>query len=70
MQTLADDTLRGRVMGAYSLTLFGLMPLGSLAMGTLAERIGEPWTVGLGATALLACSLTIHLADPALRKIE
>ena len=68
VQMLADDALRGRVMGAYSLTFFGLMPLGSLAMGTLAEHIGEPLTVGLGAAVLLACAVTIHLAYPALRK--
>jgi MFS family permease len=69
VQTLADDALRGRVMSAYSLTFFGLMPLGSLAMGTLAERIGEPWTVGLGAAALLAGVAAIHLAHPALRAL-
>jgi MFS family permease len=70
VQTLAEDALRGRVMGAYSLTFFGLMPLGSLAMGTLAEHIGEPWTVGLGAAALLAGAAMIHLVHPELRTLE
>jgi MFS family permease len=70
IQSLAADDLRGRVMGAYSLTMFGLLPLGSLGMGTLAAQIGEPWTVGLGAAALLACAVTIHLAHPTLRTLE
>jgi len=70
VQTLADDGLRGRVMGAYSLTFFGLMPLGSLAVGTLAERFGEPWTVGMAAAVLLACAVIIHLAQPTLRTLE
>jgi len=70
VQTLADDQLRGRVMGIYSLTFFGLMPLGSLAMGTLAEHIGEPWTVGLGGVALLVVAVAVHLTHPALRKLQ
>ena len=69
VQTLADDGLRGRVMGAYSLTFFGLMPLGSLAAGTLADHIGEPWTVGLGAAALIVGAVAIHLTHPALRAL-
>jgi MFS family permease len=70
VQKLSDDALRGRVMSIYSLTFFGLMPLGSLAMGTLAESLGEPLTVGLGATVLLASATAIQLAFPALRKLE
>jgi MFS family permease len=70
VQTLADDALRGRVMGVYSFTLFGLMPLGSLAMGTLAEHIGEPLTVGLAAAGLLVVAVAAHLAYPALRRME
>jgi len=33
VQTLADDSLRGRVMGLYSLGVLGLMPVGSLLAG-------------------------------------
>jgi len=70
VQKLADDALRGRVMSIYTLTFFGLMPLGSLAMGTFAESLGEPLTVGLGATVLLVSATAIQLAFPALRKLE
>jgi MFS family permease len=70
LQLLTDDPLRGRVMGAYSLTLFGLMPLGALAMGSLAGALGAPWTVGLSAGALLLATVAIHLALPALRRLD
>jgi predicted MFS family arabinose efflux permease len=70
VQRLSDDALRGRVMSVYSLTFFGLLPLGSLLAGTLAESFGEPLTVGLGATVLLACTAAIQLAFPALRKLD
>jgi MFS family permease len=70
VQTLADDQLRGRVMGTYTLTLFGLLPVGSLAMGALAERIGEQWTVGAAAGLLFVLSLAVHLAAPALRRMR
>lgn len=64
---VADD-VRGRVMGAYTLT-FGLMPLGAMPMGIAADRIGAPAAVAL--SALLASTLTIILAvvSPSIRKV-
>ncbi|MBA3413616.1 MAG: MFS transporter, partial [Chloroflexia bacterium] len=50
------DEVRGRVMGAYLLT-WGLMPLGALPLGLVAERIGTPLAVfggGVLCTALVA----------------
>jgi len=54
VQMQTPDMLRGRVMGIYSFTFFGFMPLGALIAGTAAERIGEPNTVVLGAAITLA----------------
>src|SRR5256885_12988455 len=42
IQEIVPDRLRGRVMGFYSFVFVGLAPLGSLEVGTLAERIGTP----------------------------
>jgi predicted MFS family arabinose efflux permease len=70
VQTLADDPLRGRVMGLYSLCLMGLMPVGSLLAGTVAERIGEPGTVMLGAAIMLACALAVWILFPRLRELR
>src|SRR5205823_5542150 len=38
LQTIVDDTLRGRVAGFYTLAFLGVAPLGNLAAGALAAR--------------------------------
>ncbi len=38
LQSIAQDELRGRVMSVYALAFLGLMPLGSLLAGTVADR--------------------------------
>jgi len=70
VQTLADDDLRGRVMGVYSFTFFGFLPVGGLYAGAMAEQLGEPWTVALGAALVFAAAATLRLAYPRLRRIE
>jgi MFS family permease len=70
VQTHAPDELRGRVMGIYTLTFFGIMPLGSLLNGTLATRIGEPLTVTINAIFMLAFSTVIFLLVPRVRALE
>ena len=69
VQTLADDALRGRVMGLYSLCVLGLMPVGSLLAGTMAEHIGEPGTLMLSAGVVLACALVVWIRFPDLRQL-
>jgi MFS family permease len=70
VQTEVDDAMRGRVMGVYTLVFFGLMPLGALMMGALADRITEPATIVLGAGALLVIATGLYLFVPRLRALE
>ena len=70
VQTNITDDLRGRVMGIYTLTFFGLMPIGSLINGAIATRIGPPLTVQLNTLILLAFATLILLRFPSLRKLE
>lgn len=51
MQTLVDDTMRGRVMSLYLMAFMGLMPLGALAVGKLADHSSAPFALGLGGVA-------------------
>ena len=46
--------MRGRVMSAYSIMFFGMAPLGSLFAGSIADIIGAPTTVLIGALISLA----------------
>jgi MFS family permease len=53
LQTIVDDDKRGRVMSFYTMAFMGLAPFGSLLGGSLASRIGAPWTVFVGGVACL-----------------
>ena len=70
VQTHIPDVLRGRVMGIYTLIFLGLMPIGSLMVGTLAVQIGEPAVVALNGLALLAVAALTWVRAPALRALE
>jgi MFS family permease len=70
VQTLAPNDLRGRVMSIYQLCFLGLMPVGALIAGVSAHAWGENQTVAICAIATLACTATVALAAPAVRKLE
>jgi len=42
IQKLAPDRLRGRVISLFYMMSLGVMPVGSLAIGWLADRLGDP----------------------------
>ncbi|MGB7297207.1 MAG: MFS transporter, partial [Candidatus Aminicenantales bacterium] len=70
IQTLVRDELRGRVMGLYSLTFFGFLPIGALWIGAVAERFGETAAVLVnGGILLLFCSLIVVFV-PELRRLK
>lgn len=64
VQTSTPDELRGRVMGAYTWIFFGVMPLGALWTGTIAERLGEPSAVTINAAVALLVALVVWFRDP------
>jgi hypothetical protein len=70
VQSHVSDPLRGRVMGIYTISLFGMLPVGSLLLGTMAQKIGEPATVALGSLVLLAFTGFLWLRMPRLRSLE
>ncbi len=66
VQLLSPGRLRGRILSLYVLTSFGVMPLGSLAAGVLAQQFGAPATLLLGAGVAAVCGSAAILACPAL----
>src|SRR5258708_10241054 len=40
LQTRSPDHLRGRVMSVYTMVFMGLMPLGSMVMGSIGSIVG------------------------------
>lgn len=45
LQVNADKEMRGRVMSFMALAFFGMLPLGSLLVGSVSEKIGAPYTL-------------------------
>jgi MFS family permease len=70
VQTLVRDELRGRVMGIYSLTFFGFLPVGALWIGTMAEHFGEPAAVMINAGIMLLLCAAVAVRVPELRKLH
>ncbi len=69
VQSHVADELRGRVMGLYSLTFLGVIPIASLLSGLLADRIGSPQTVRLTAAILLVFSLALWIGNKKIRTL-
>ena len=57
LQMIVDEDKRGRVMGLYGIAFRGMMPFGSLLAGSLASRIGAPYTVMIGGASCILGSL-------------
>jgi predicted MFS family arabinose efflux permease len=70
VQSIVPDSLRGRVISIYSLGFFGMFPLGALLIGAMAQAIGEPSTVALGASVMLVFACFLWLRMPELRRLE
>jgi MFS family permease len=70
VQTLVREELRGRVMGIYSLTFFGFLPVGALWIGTMAQRFGETAAVLMNAGIMLLLCTAIAISVPELRRLK
>jgi predicted MFS family arabinose efflux permease len=70
LQVLAQPRMRGRVMSLYLFMALGLMPVGNVLAGIVAERLGVQ--VALGGGGLLTCAAVAAawLGSPALRALR
>jgi MFS family permease len=68
IQLRISDEVRGRVMAAYLLT-FGLMPLGAMPMGIVADLFSTQAAVAGGAIASSVLAAVIGLKSRTLREI-
>lgn len=67
IQAMVPDHLRGRVMAVYSMMFMGMAPFGALLGGALADRLGAPVTVSMGAVACLGGAALFWLQLPKIR---
>ena len=67
IQAMVPDHLRGRVMALYTMMFMGMAPFGSLFAGALADRLGAPLTVSVGAVACIGAASVFFLHLPKIR---
>ena len=69
LQTNLRDELRGRVLSLYTLTFFGVAPLGNLLMGSLSEVYGITPTIVGSAMLCLVLAALIIITTPSVRRL-
>jgi len=67
MQTLSPDDMRGRAISVFTMIILGLVPLGSLALGSFATVVGLPVALSTGGALALVAATTVYLFDAELR---
>lgn len=70
LQSLAPDAMRGRILSVLTLTTFGMMPLGSMLAGAVAQNWGAPLAVGVGGAVNTLFALGVLLFRPTVRRLE
>ncbi len=69
LQFVTPDGLRGRVMGVYTMTFQAMFRLGGLQAGFVADWLGAPFSVGIGAAISLLYGLFVAIRYPKVREL-
>ena len=69
LQTLAPEDMRGRVISVFSMIVLGLLPAGSLLLGSLATFVGLQTSLVCGGVVALAAAAIVWTTSPALRAV-
>jgi MFS family permease len=67
IQAMVPDHLRGRVMSVYSMMFMGMAPFGALLGGAVADRLGAPIAVSMGAIAAFGGAAIFGMRLPSIR---
>ncbi len=70
LQIVSPDELRGRVMSMYTMTFQSMMRLGGLQAGFVADWLGAPLSVAIGAGLSLIYGLFVAVRFPAVRRLR
>lgn len=68
LQSMVDNSLRGRIMSFYTMILIGIGPIGSLLAGALVSRFGVISTFVAGGICCIAGAVLFYRNIPAFRK--
>lgn len=70
IQTLAPDHMRGRILSVLTLTTFGMMPLGNLIGGIVAQRFSAPAVLVGGGAICAAFALFLVMSRSKVLQLE
>lgn len=70
IQTHTSNEVMGRVMALHTLAMVGLAPLGALAGGVVADRIGAPSAVALAGLSISAMAALVLVKVESLRSMR
>ena len=62
LQTIVPDSMRGRIMGVWSLIFGAMIPIGSLEAGAVADWLGTRYSLAFGAIICAIAGLVALLA--------
>lgn len=68
LQTIVEDDKRGRLMSLYTMSFLGMLPLGNLVGGFLANRIGAPNTLMINGIVCIIGSMLFYRQLPNLKQ--
>ncbi len=67
IQTLASDDMRGRAVSVYTMIAMGVVPGGSLVLGSIGSIVGLHETFIIAGSATLALFVVVYWLNPAIR---
>ena len=70
IQVLVPSRLRGRVLSLYLLTSIGLIPIGNLVAGGIAEQVGVELVLAGGGLITLAVAAIVAIAEPGVARLR
>jgi hypothetical protein len=70
LQVLVPGRLRGRVMSLYILASWGLIPVGTVLAGVVAERASATVALAGGGLVTLVAVVAVAVAVPEIRRLE
>ena len=69
LQLNVPEEMRGRVMSVYTLVPMGMMPLGSMVIGSVGDVIGVPVTVAIAGVIVFVFVLGAFRLFPSVRRM-
>jgi sugar phosphate permease len=70
IQVLVPSRLRGRVLSLYLLASIGLIPIGNLVSGAIAEQVGVEVVLAGGGLITAAIAVLVALAEPRVARLR